>query len=263
MVCSNCALDLDPNATVCPRCGTTVVKDVPMAPNAQNPVLDQSVSTDSQVMTNPVQPGVVDITQPVPIVTPDMQGGVANSQQIPIPPNTQGVINSNQMVQNPNVQMQSAIPNPNAAPQPGVVDITQPVPTVNPNMQMNAPVNQQQAPAPDVNQMVSNMRVDSVMPPAGTMGKINLIRKKSFVGCVIPFTIIVDGTVLGKLKNNTTLSFDLSFGQHQVTLKSTGKGVDQVIALSQNQMICDIKISPKFGLITAVPKVTEVTYRNQ
>ena len=268
MVCSNCALELDAGATVCPRCGTTVANDVAVDANGQFVAAPQNVNAmtnNSQVMANDVNaapttvqpnPGVVDITQPVPVVDPNIANTTA--------PQNVGV-------SVPNVN-QTATPNPvpqapNPAPQvnPGVVDITQPVPVVDPNMANNPAPQVQTQPnmqTPDVNQMVSNMRVDSVMPTA-SMGKLNIIRKKSFVGCIIPFTVSVDGTVLGKLNNNTTLSFDLSFGQHQISLKSTGKSVDQVIDLSSNQLICDMKISPRFGLITAVPKVTEISYRNQ
>ncbi len=233
MVCSNCALDLDPTATVCPRCGTTVVNNGPVMSNEQVVMADPGVNT-SRVADNQVPQGVVDITQPVPVVNQTMA-----QQQMP--------------VNNPGMTAQQ-----NAVPQQ--------MPVNNPGMPVGqaAPMTASvgQTVSPDVNQMVSNMRVDSVMPTA-TMGKLNIVRKKSFVGCIIPFTVFVDGTELGKLNNNTTLSFDLSFGQHQVILKSTGKGVEQVVDLSSNQVICDMQISPKFGLITAVPKVAGISYRNQ
>jgi len=92
-------------------------------------------------------------------------------------------------------------------------------------------------------------------------GKINIIREKKVFAFAIPFSVYIDDTLLGELKNGTTLSTSIAIGYHKLLLKSTEKDVIQDIILTEDKKEVNIYIMPKMGLIAARPVIKEVIYK--
>ena len=93
------------------------------------------------------------------------------------------------------------------------------------------------------------------------VGKINVIRENKVFGFAISFSVYIDDSFIGELKNGTTLSTNIAVGPHRILFKSTEKDVIQDIALAEDKKEVDIYVVPKMGLIAAKPKVKEVTYK--
>ncbi len=91
-------------------------------------------------------------------------------------------------------------------------------------------------------------------------GKITIIRLKKVFAFIMPFDVYIDGTKLGVLTNNSTLSCAVTFGNHEVVFKSTEKDVIQNVFLSEDKKEVTITIIPKLGLIAARPFIKEVKY---
>lgn len=91
-------------------------------------------------------------------------------------------------------------------------------------------------------------------------GKLTIIREKKTMAFAISFEVYVDNSRLGSLKNNSELSCDLPFGEHEVIVKSIEKDVLQNITLNENQKNAEIHIVPKMGLISANPHIKEIKY---
>ena len=91
-------------------------------------------------------------------------------------------------------------------------------------------------------------------------GKINVVREKKVFGFAIPFDVYVDDSLLGKLKNGTTLACDVPLGNHEIVLKSTEKDVVQGVVLNENQKEVTLEVVPKMALIAAKPKIKNIKY---
>ena len=77
----------------------------------------------------------------------------------------------------------------------------------------------------------------------------------------IPFTVYVDDTLLGTLKNGTTLSTNIGLGNHELVLKSTESDVVSEIRLTEDKKEVNVYIIPKMGLIAAKPYIREIEYK--
>lgn len=94
-----------------------------------------------------------------------------------------------------------------------------------------------------------------------SIGKLIIIREKKTIGFAIPFEVYVNDSKLGTLKNNSSLSCDLSLGEHEIIFKSTEKDVVQNINLNESQRTAEIHVIPKIGLIAAKPYIKEIIYK--
>lgn len=94
----------------------------------------------------------------------------------------------------------------------------------------------------------------------GTTGKITIVRESKVFGFAISFDVYVDDSLLGKLKNGTTLSCPVAYGMHEIVLKSTEKDVVQSVVLNEGQKEVTVEIIPKMGLIAAKPVIKNIKY---
>jgi hypothetical protein len=53
----------------------------------------------------------------------------------------------------------------------------------------------------------------------GLVPTIEVLRESSFVGCLLSYTIFVDGTEIGKIKNGEKKQFQLKPGLHEIYIK--------------------------------------------
>ena len=67
-----------------------------------------------------------------------------------------------------------------------------------------------------IQQQFNYSNVNSNM--TGNMYKLTLSRKKNFVGCLVAFTIYIDNQKVGKIKNGETIQFDITAGNHQISI---------------------------------------------
>lgn len=93
-----------------------------------------------------------------------------------------------------------------------------------------------------------------------TTGKITIVRENKVFGFAISFEVYIDDSLLGTLKNGSTLSCNVALGMHEIVLKSTEKDVVQGIVLNENQKEVTIEIVPKMGLIAAKPSIKNIRY---
>ena len=91
-------------------------------------------------------------------------------------------------------------------------------------------------------------------------GKITIIRDKKVFAFAISFSVYVDDSLLGTLKNGSTLSCSVPLGMHEIVLKSTEKDVMQSIVLNEKDKEVTIEIVPKMGLIAAKPSIKNIKY---
>ena len=97
----------------------------------------------------------------------------------------------------------------------------------------------------------------------GNTGSVTLsvVRPKSMVGVAVAFTVYVDGTNIGKLKNNTTLTYDVTPGEHTIIIKSLEKEVKQNILVQENTNSVEVVVGIKMGLIAGRAVLKEVNYK--
>lgn len=89
-------------------------------------------------------------------------------------------------------------------------------------------------------------------------GKIIIKRKKSFVGCVIPFSVYIDGVQKESINNGKTLIFDVIYGTHVVHFNSLKDKENREITISENKQSVTFNIKAKFGLVVGKAKITNV-----
>ncbi len=108
----------------------------------------------------------------------------------------------------------------------------------------------------------SNCGFPTKLSDENTSGEINIIRESKVFGFAIPFTVYIDDSQLGTLKNGTTLTSKVSYGFHEIKLTSTEKAVIEEININENQKSASIYIAPKIGIITARPSIKKIEYGN-
>ena len=107
----------------------------------------------------------------------------------------------------------------------------------------------------------ANCGAKTVLSDDSMVGKINVIRDKKVFAFAISFSVYIDDTMLGTLKNGNTLSTNIGLGNHELVLKSTEDDVVCEIRLTEEHREVNIYIVPKMGLIAAKPCIREIEYK--
>jgi len=89
-------------------------------------------------------------------------------------------------------------------------------------------------------------------------GKIIIKRKKSFVGCAIPFSIYIDGVQKESISNGKTCVFDCIYGTHTVHFNSMKDKENREITINENKESVTFNIKTKFGLVVGKAKIISV-----
>ncbi len=90
---------------------------------------------------------------------------------------------------------------------------------------------------------------------------LNITRKKRTMGFAVPFTVHVDGIIIGKLKNGCTLSCNITLGKHQVNIESVEKNTIQEINVNENTNSVEIVVVAKLGFVAATAKLVDIIYK--
>ncbi len=57
-------------------------------------------------------------------------------------------------------------------------------------------------------------------------GSITITRPKKFLGCAVPYTVYIDGYLIGTVKNNQSVSFPVYYGNHNIRI-NCGMGIGE------------------------------------
>lgn len=90
---------------------------------------------------------------------------------------------------------------------------------------------------------------------------LNVIREKKTMGFAVPFTVHVDGNVIGKLKNGCTISCNINQGKHVVNIESVEKNTIQEIIVNDNTNSVEIRVVAKMGFVAATAKIIDIIYK--
>lgn len=90
---------------------------------------------------------------------------------------------------------------------------------------------------------------------------LTVTRPKSMVGMAISFTVYVDGKDIGKLKNNTSLSCDVTVGAHTVIIKSLEKDLVQNILVKEDTNSVEMIAGVKMGFLAGRANLKDVIYK--
>jgi hypothetical protein len=72
--------------------------------------------------------------------------------------------------------------------------------------------------------------VQQQVPTQQSVGSITIIRPDNFAGCLVPYSVFVDGYFMGEVSNNSQATFQLYYGSHLVKIEcGMGSGVQQII----------------------------------
>ena len=91
--------------------------------------------------------------------------------------------------------------------------------------------------------------------------ELTIKRKKSLIGALISFPVLIDGKEIGLLKNNKSLTYSILPGKHTIIFKAVEKDIKEEIDVSENIKSVEINTTTKMGLITATIKIESVKYR--
>lgn len=86
------------------------------------------------------------------------------------------------------------------------------------------------------------------------------IRKKSIYGCAVAIKIFVDGILIGKVKNNSSLSIMLPIGIHNVKFDVWSGCTDYNITISQGCRTVYLEFGIKMGLLTNELEILSCRY---
>ena len=90
---------------------------------------------------------------------------------------------------------------------------------------------------------------------------IIVTRKRKAMGFAIPFPIYVDNTKIGDLQNGKSISYNLTKGEHIVSINSVEKNLEQKITLDDEHKCVEITFCARMGFIAAVPRLINVEYK--
>ena len=99
----------------------------------------------------------------------------------------------------------------------------------------------------------TKIQIDKLIP-------IIVTREKKAVGMAISFTVYVDGKNIGKIKNNSSLTCNVSVGKHQVIIKSLEKDTIQDIEVSESTNSVEIIITVKMGILSGKAGIKEIKF---
>ena len=77
----------------------------------------------------------------------------------------------------------------------------------------------------------------------------------------IPFELFIDDSKIGNLPNNSTLTSQVTLGEHIVKIKSPETSITQNIVLNNDKKEVEIRVVPKMGLIAAKPKIIQILFK--
>ena len=86
------------------------------------------------------------------------------------------------------------------------------------------------------------------------------IRKKSIYGCAVAIKILVDGILIGKVKNNSSLSIMLPIGIHNVKFDVWSGCTDYNITIPQGCRTVYLEFGIKMGLLTNELEILSCRY---
>lgn len=90
---------------------------------------------------------------------------------------------------------------------------------------------------------------------------LNITRQKKNIGFAVPFTVHVDDVVIGKLKNDNTISCNIKPGHYVVNIESVEKNTIQEIDVNENMSSVEIIVVAKIGFVAATAKIVDVIYK--
>ena len=90
---------------------------------------------------------------------------------------------------------------------------------------------------------------------------LNITRQKKTMGFAVPFTVHVDDVVIGKLKNGSTISYNIKPGHHVVNIESVEKNTIEEIDVTESMSSIEIIVVAKMGFIAATAKLVDVIYK--
>ena len=114
---------------------------------------------------------------------------------------------------------------------------------------------------PNCNEQIEENK--NFCPKCGTkLGEYILVvtRQKRAMGFAIPFPIYVDGQKVADLSNGKSFTYNLTKGNHTVTIDSVEKKLNQGIVLDEEHKSVEIVFCAQIGLIAAVPKLLNIIY---
>jgi len=90
---------------------------------------------------------------------------------------------------------------------------------------------------------------------------LTVSRRKRTLGFAVSFNVFVDGINIGKLKNNSSLSYNLSIGSHKVIIDSIEKNTEVLLDIKENTNNVEIVVEAKMGIIAATARLLDVIYK--
>ena len=87
-----------------------------------------------------------------------------------------------------------------------------------------------------------------------------LYEKKSIYGCAVGIKIFVDGILIGKVKNNSSLSIMLPIGIHNVKFDVWSGCTDYNITIPQGYRTVYLEFGIKMGLLTNELEILSCRY---
>lgn len=90
---------------------------------------------------------------------------------------------------------------------------------------------------------------------------LKVTRKKKAMGFAIPFPIYVDDKKIGDIQNGKSITYNLTKGEHKVSINSVEKKLEQGIILDDNHKSVEIIFCAQMGLISANPKLVDIQYK--
>ena len=90
---------------------------------------------------------------------------------------------------------------------------------------------------------------------------LTVTRIKKTMGFAVPFTVHVDGNIIGKLKNGSSIYCNVNIGKHVVNIESVEKNTIEEINVLESTNSIEIIVVAKMGFIAATAKIVNVKYK--
>ena len=112
-----------------------------------------------------------------------------------------------------------------------------------------------------INKDYKKMDKNEIVNKEGKDIILNVTRKKKTMGFAVPFTVLVDGEKIGKLKNGMTVTCNIKPGHHTVNIESVEKNTIQEIDVDDSTNSVEIVVVAKMGFVAATAKLVDVIYK--
>lgn len=107
------------------------------------------------------------------------------------------------------------------------------------------------------------VNMGGIPPMNNSMGTVTFNRTNSFVGAALPFKIIIDGQEVGKIKKGQTLTFNVTYGTHNLQLVFGFHKVDSTIVIGDNSRNLVFKCYVGWGFFQGHVKLELINYYNK